>query len=209
MGVAQLYKHMLCSGRLALIRQAPVIYRGFVFFEVRHAKRQAPRPLVHRSGRHARATSFEVLDEIETFTMANRKKTITLGIAVAVAVLAIFVPVLMALPLFVVAALLIAWALQPEGTEAFIGRLPYGNYVLRALAKLELDAFRPELRPHGSRRATDGAPRAQPPQDPYERAKLQGEKANAQRHAAHSREASTAFWRSVHRLLADNVENRC
>ena len=68
--------------------------------------------------------------------MANRKKTITLGIAVAVAVLAIFVPVLMALPLFVVAALLIAWALQPEGTEAFIGRLPYGSYVLRALAKL-------------------------------------------------------------------------
>jgi hypothetical protein len=42
--------------------------------------------------------------------MANRKKTITLGIAVAVAVLAIFVPILMALPLFVVAALLIAWA---------------------------------------------------------------------------------------------------
>ena len=69
--------------------------------------------------------------------MANRKKTITLGIAVAVAVLAIFVPVLMALPLFVVAALLIAWALQPEGTEAFIGRLPYGSYVLRALAKLD------------------------------------------------------------------------
>ena len=26
--------------------------------------RQAPRPLVHPSGRHARATSFEVLDEI-------------------------------------------------------------------------------------------------------------------------------------------------
>ena len=69
--------------------------------------------------------------------MANRKKTITLGIAVALAVLAIFVPVLMALPLFVVAALLIAWALQPEGTEAFIVRLPYGNYVLRALAKLD------------------------------------------------------------------------
>ena len=69
--------------------------------------------------------------------MANRKKTITLGIAVASAVLAIFVPVLMALPLFVVAALLIAWALQPKGTELFIGRLPYGNYVLRALAELD------------------------------------------------------------------------
>jgi hypothetical protein len=65
------------------------------------------------------------------------KKTITLGIAVAVAVLAIFVPIIMALPLFVVAALLIAWALQPKSTESFIGRLPYGNYVLRALAKLD------------------------------------------------------------------------
>jgi hypothetical protein len=63
------------------------------------------------------------------------KKTITLGIAVAVAVLAIFVPIIMALPLFLVAALLIAWALQPKSTESF-GRLPYGNYVLRALAKL-------------------------------------------------------------------------
>jgi len=69
--------------------------------------------------------------------MANRKKTITLGIAIASAVLAIFVPIIMALPLFVVAALLIAWALQPKGTESFIGRLPYGNYVLRALAKLD------------------------------------------------------------------------
>ena len=69
--------------------------------------------------------------------MANRGKTITLGIAVAVAVLAIFVPIIMALPLFVVAALLIAWALQPKSTESFIGRLPYGNYLLRALAKLD------------------------------------------------------------------------
>ncbi|PNE09605.1 MAG: hypothetical protein CR217_19215 [Beijerinckiaceae bacterium] len=69
--------------------------------------------------------------------MANRKKTITLGIAIASAVLAIFVPIIMALPLFVVAALLIAWALQPKSTESFIGRLPYGNYVLRALAKLD------------------------------------------------------------------------
>jgi hypothetical protein len=69
--------------------------------------------------------------------MANRKKTITLGIAIASAVLAMFVPIIMALPLFVVAALLIAWALQPKSTESFIGRLPYGNYVLRALAKLD------------------------------------------------------------------------
>ncbi len=69
--------------------------------------------------------------------MAKRKQSITVGIAVASAVLAIFVPVLIALPLFVLAALLIAWALQPKGTEAFFGRFPYGNYVLKALAKLD------------------------------------------------------------------------
>jgi hypothetical protein len=69
--------------------------------------------------------------------MANRKRSITLGIALASAVLAIFVPVLVALPLFVLAALLIAWALQPKGTEAFFGRFPYGNYVLKALANLD------------------------------------------------------------------------
>ena len=41
--------------------------------------------------------------------MATRKQTITLGIAVAIAILAIFVPILIAVPLFVLAALLIAW----------------------------------------------------------------------------------------------------
>lgn len=69
--------------------------------------------------------------------MTSRKQSITVGIAVASAVLAIFVPVLIALPLFLLAALLIAWALQPKGTEAFFGRFPYGNYVLKALAKLD------------------------------------------------------------------------
>jgi hypothetical protein len=39
-GVAQLYKHMLCSGRLALIRQAPVICRGFVFLRYSHSHAQ-------------------------------------------------------------------------------------------------------------------------------------------------------------------------
>jgi hypothetical protein len=28
--------------------------------------------------------------------------------------------------------------LQPKQTEAFVGRLPYGNYVVKALAKLDL-----------------------------------------------------------------------
>jgi chromate transport protein ChrA len=69
--------------------------------------------------------------------MTSRRQSITVGIAVASAVLAIFVPVLIAVPLFLLAALLIAWALQPKGTEAFFGHFPYGNYVLKALAKLD------------------------------------------------------------------------
>jgi hypothetical protein len=71
--------------------------------------------------------------------MANRKKTITLGIALAVAVLATvasagWITVL----LFVLAAFLMAWGMQPKRTEAFVGRLPWGNYLLKALAKFDL-----------------------------------------------------------------------
>jgi hypothetical protein len=71
--------------------------------------------------------------------MANRKKTITLGIALAVAVLGTvasttWITVLM----FVLAAILMAWGMQPKRTEAFVGRLPWGNYLLKALAKLDL-----------------------------------------------------------------------
>lgn len=70
--------------------------------------------------------------------MASRKQSITLGIAAAIAVLAVFVPVLIAVPLFVLAALLIAWGLQPRRTEEFVGRLPYGSsYILKALARLD------------------------------------------------------------------------
>jgi Flp pilus assembly protein TadB len=70
--------------------------------------------------------------------MADRRKTITLGVAVAVAVLAAVVSAAwIAVLLFVLAAFLIAWALDPKRTEAFVGRLPFGNYILRALAKLD------------------------------------------------------------------------
>jgi hypothetical protein len=70
--------------------------------------------------------------------MANRKQTITLGIALAVAVLAAVASVAwIAVLLFVLAAFLIAWGLEPKRTEAFVGRLPYGNYLLKALAKLD------------------------------------------------------------------------
>ena len=70
--------------------------------------------------------------------MADRKKIITLGIAVAVAVLAaVASSVWIAVLLFVLVAFLIAWGLKPKPTEEFVGRLPYGNYVVKALAKLD------------------------------------------------------------------------
>jgi hypothetical protein len=69
--------------------------------------------------------------------MASRKQTITLGIALAAAVLAAVTVVWIALPLLVIAGLLFAWGLEPKRTEEFIGRLPSGNYVLKALAKFD------------------------------------------------------------------------
>ena len=42
-----------------------------------------------------------------------------------------------AILLWVLAAFLIAWGLQPKSTEAFLGRVPYDNYILRALTKLD------------------------------------------------------------------------
>jgi hypothetical protein len=60
-----------------------------------------------------------------------------LAIAAGVAVLAAVTPTWMSVLLFVLAAFLIAWAIQPERTEEFVGRLPYGgDYILKALAKL-------------------------------------------------------------------------
>ena len=70
--------------------------------------------------------------------MADRRKTITLGIAAAVAILAAVArDAWIAVLLLVLAAFLIAWSLEPKRTEAFVGRLPYGNYLLKALAKLD------------------------------------------------------------------------
>jgi len=69
--------------------------------------------------------------------MAGRKQTITLGIAGAVAVLAALAVVWIAVPLLLIAVFLFAWGLEPKRTEEFVGRLPSGDYVLRALAKLD------------------------------------------------------------------------
>ena len=69
--------------------------------------------------------------------MDGKKQSITLGIALAAAVLAAVAPAWIAVPLFLLAAFLIAWGIQPKRTEEFVGRLPYGNYVLKALSKLD------------------------------------------------------------------------
>ena len=90
--------------------------------------------------------------------MAGRKQKITLGIALAAGILAAFVAVWMAVPLLLIAVLLFAWGLEPKRTEEFVGRLPYvGNCVLRALAKLELDASRLKLRASLDLRAQSAA----------------------------------------------------
>jgi outer membrane biosynthesis protein TonB len=69
--------------------------------------------------------------------MATRKNTITIGIALAVAILASITPVWIAVPLWVIAALLFGWGLQPKSTEEFVGRLPGSSYILKSLAKLD------------------------------------------------------------------------
>ena len=72
--------------------------------------------------------------------MANMREMISMGISLAVAVLAAVMGafVWISLPLLVLAVLLFAWALEPKRTEAFVGRLPYSNYLLKALVKLDL-----------------------------------------------------------------------
>ena len=69
--------------------------------------------------------------------MAGKKQTISLGIALAGALLAAVTVVWIAVPLLVLAVLLFAWGLEPKRTEEFVGRLPSGNYLLKALAKLD------------------------------------------------------------------------
>jgi hypothetical protein len=69
--------------------------------------------------------------------MADKKQKIKLGIAGAVAILSAVSAVWIALPLLLIAVLLFAWGLEAKRVEEFIGRVPAGNYVLTALAKLD------------------------------------------------------------------------
>jgi hypothetical protein len=63
----------------------------------------------------------------------NRTK---LGITLAIAVLAGFTSVLIAVLILILAGSLIAWGKTPERTEAFVKGLPHGDSILNALAKL-------------------------------------------------------------------------
>jgi hypothetical protein len=72
----------------------------------------------------------------------NRTK---LGVILAVAVLAGLMSAWIAILLLVLAALLIAWGLMPERTETFVGRVPCGNYLLKALARIDLIIWPPDL----------------------------------------------------------------
>jgi hypothetical protein len=81
---------------------------------------------------------FRGSEENRITAMASMRDTISMGIALAVAVLAAIMGsfVWIAVPLLALAVFLFAWALEPTRTEAFVARLPYSNYPLKALAKL-------------------------------------------------------------------------
>ena len=76
-------------------------------------------------------------------TLNKRAK---LGIALAIAVLAGLTSGLAGMLVLVLAWLLIVWGQAPERTETFIGALPGGNYLLRALARIDRIFWLPDLR---------------------------------------------------------------
>jgi Mn2+/Fe2+ NRAMP family transporter len=67
-------------------------------------------------------------------TLNNRTK---LGISIAVSVIAGLAFHLIAVLLLAVAVFLIVWGQEPKRTEEFIGGLPGGDHLLKALAQLE------------------------------------------------------------------------
>ena len=69
--------------------------------------------------------------------MASNNRT-KLGITVATATLVGLTSVSLGVLLLALAVFLIAWAQEPKRTEAFVGSLPYGSYLLKGLAQLDL-----------------------------------------------------------------------
>jgi hypothetical protein len=77
--------------------------------------------------------------------MALNKRT-KLGITVAIAVLAGLTSGLAGMLVLVLAWLLIVWGQAPGRTETFIGGLPGGNYLLKAMARIDLTFWPTDLR---------------------------------------------------------------
>jgi len=60
-----------------------------------------------------------------------------MGIVLGVAVLAGLTSVWLSLLLLTLAGFLIVWGQDPKRTEEFVGGLPFGNYLLKAMAQLD------------------------------------------------------------------------
>lgn len=73
--------------------------------------------------------------EEASMNLSNRAKR---GITLAVAVFAGLAFRWLAVLFLLLAAALIAWGQQPQRTEEFLGRLPFGDFLLRALAQLDM-----------------------------------------------------------------------
>ena len=72
--------------------------------------------------------------------MERRRARVTVGITLTIAVLAVMARdyLLIEIALGSVAIFFIAWGMDGPGTEAFIGRLPSGKYLLRFLEQIDL-----------------------------------------------------------------------
>jgi hypothetical protein len=69
--------------------------------------------------------------------MATKKQRITIGIALGIAVLGSITAAWIGVPLWAIAILLLGWGLQPKLVEQYVARIPYGSYLLKALAKFD------------------------------------------------------------------------
>lgn len=60
-----------------------------------------------------------------------------MGIALGIAVSAGLTSFMLALLLLALAGFLIVWGKEPKRTEEFVEALPFGNYLLKAMAQLD------------------------------------------------------------------------
>jgi hypothetical protein len=60
-----------------------------------------------------------------------------IGIALGIAVSAGLTSFLLAVLLLALAGFLIIWGKEPKRMEEFVGGLPFGDYLLRAMARLD------------------------------------------------------------------------